>query len=109
GVSSIASPLTVLTQIKAKFIWSELCDKIFQELKDRLTLALVLTLPEGTDGFIVYYEASRIGQDVCLCKKDYDMSVLYHSDKANVVADTLSRLSMGTVAHIDKDKKELVR
>ncbi|WMV45422.1 hypothetical protein MTR67_038807, partial [Solanum verrucosum] len=27
--------------------------------------------------------------------KDYDMSILYHPGKANVVADTLSRISMG--------------
>ncbi|WMV58863.1 hypothetical protein MTR67_052248, partial [Solanum verrucosum] len=30
--------------------------------------------------------------------KDYDMSVLYHPGKANVVVDALSRLSMGSVA-----------
>jgi len=36
------------------------------------------------------------------------MSVLYHPDKANVVPDALSRLSMGSVAHIDDEKKELV-
>ncbi|KAH0727836.1 hypothetical protein KY290_003558 [Solanum tuberosum] len=59
--SSIASPLAVLTQKKAKFVWSEACDKIFPELKDRLTSASVLTLPEGTDGFVVYYDASRVG------------------------------------------------
>ncbi|WMV37347.1 hypothetical protein MTR67_030732 [Solanum verrucosum] len=36
------------------------------------------------------------------------MSVLYHPSKGNVVADALSQLSMGSVAH-DKDaKKELV-
>ena len=40
--------------------------------------------------------------------KDYDMSVLYHPSKANVVADTLSRLSMGSVAHVDDGKKTLV-
>ena len=28
------------------------------------------------------------------------MSVLYHTDKANVVADTLSRMSMGSVFHM---------
>ncbi|WMV33699.1 hypothetical protein MTR67_027084, partial [Solanum verrucosum] len=27
--------------------------------------------------------------------KDYDMSILYHSGKANVVVDALSRMSMG--------------
>ena len=41
--------------------------------------------------------------------KDYDMSVLYHSGKANVVADTLSRLSMGSVSHLENDKKKLVQ
>ena len=39
--------------------------------------------------------------------KDYDMSVLYHLGKANVVADTLSRLSMGSVAHVEDSKKKL--
>ncbi|WMV41650.1 hypothetical protein MTR67_035035, partial [Solanum verrucosum] len=29
--------------------------------KDRLTTAPVLTLPKGTDGFVVYCDASRIG------------------------------------------------
>ncbi|WMV25803.1 hypothetical protein MTR67_019188 [Solanum verrucosum] len=41
--------------------------------------------------------------------KDYDISVLYHPEKANVVADALSRLSMGSVAHIKEERKELVR
>lgn len=37
--------------------------------------------------------------------KDYDMNVLYHLDKANIVANTLSRVSMGSIAHVDKGKK----
>ncbi|WMV49763.1 hypothetical protein MTR67_043148, partial [Solanum verrucosum] len=36
------------------------CEKSFQELKDRLTSTPILTLPVGTDGFVVYYEASGI-------------------------------------------------
>ncbi|WMV54860.1 hypothetical protein MTR67_048245 [Solanum verrucosum] len=59
--SSIASPLTTLTQKNAKFIWSEVCGNSFQELKDRITCASVLTLPEGTYGIMVYCDASRIG------------------------------------------------
>ncbi|WMV25733.1 hypothetical protein MTR67_019118 [Solanum verrucosum] len=35
------------------------------------------------------------------------MSVLYHPGKANVVVDALSRLSMGSGAHIEEYKKEL--
>ena len=33
--------------------------------------------------------------------KEYDMSVHYHPGKANVVEDSLSRLSMGSVAHVE--------
>jgi len=61
GYSSIAYPLTTLTQKKAKFVWLEACEKSFQELKNRLTSAPVLTLPEDTDEFVVYYDASRVG------------------------------------------------
>ena len=41
--------------------------------------------------------------------KDYDMSILYHPGKANVVADSLSRMTMGSVSHLDKSKKNLSR
>ena len=37
------------------------------------------------------------------------MSVHYHPGKDNVVADALSLLSMGSVSHIDDEKKELVK
>ncbi|WMV46729.1 hypothetical protein MTR67_040114 [Solanum verrucosum] len=37
------------------------------------------------------------------------MSVIYYPTKANVVADTLSRLSMGGVSYIEDGKKDLVR
>ena len=36
------------------------------------------------------------------------MSAHYHPGKANVVADALSRLSMGSVAHFEEEMKELV-
>ena len=38
-------------------------------LKDRLTSALVLTLPEGTKGFVVYFDASRVGLGYVIIKK----------------------------------------
>ena len=39
--------------------------------------------------------------------KDYDMIILYHLGKANVAVDALSRLSMCSTIHFDKDNKEL--
>ena len=41
--------------------------------------------------------------------KDYDMSAHYNPGKANVVADALSRLSVGITTHVDDGKKELVK
>ncbi|WMV58212.1 hypothetical protein MTR67_051597 [Solanum verrucosum] len=61
GFLSIASPLTALTQKKLKFQWTEACEKSFKEFKDNLTSASILTLPECTDGFVVYCDALRIG------------------------------------------------
>ena len=37
------------------------------------------------------------------------MSFLYHPDKANVVADALSHMTIGSVSHIDEAKKDLVK
>lgn len=59
--SSIAEPLTKLTQKSAKFQWSDACERSFQLLKERLTSAPVLTLLEGPNGYIVYCDASRVG------------------------------------------------
>jgi len=165
------------TQKKVKFLWSEACEKSFQDVKDKLTLAPILTLSEGSDGIVVYCDASRIGlgcvfmkhckvityasrqlkadeeifpthdlelaavvyslkilthylyglhvdvftehksliyvftqKDLNLCQrrwlgllKDYNISVLYHPRKANMVEDALNQLSMGSVAHVKDD------
>ena len=37
------------------------------------------------------------------------MSVHYHPEKANVVADALIRLSMRNIAHVKDKRKELVK
>ena len=40
--------------------------------------------------------------------KDYDCTILYHLGKANVVADALSRKSMGSLAHISVERRPLI-
>ena len=43
--------------------------------------------------------------------KDYDITILYHLGKANVVADSLSRKagSMGSLAHLQVSRRPLAR
>ncbi|XP_070039402.1 uncharacterized protein [Nicotiana tomentosiformis] len=59
--SSLLAPLTKLTQQGAKFQWTDACEQSFQALKDKLTSAPVLMLLEGTDGYVIYCDASSIG------------------------------------------------
>jgi hypothetical protein len=59
--SKIVKPVTELLKSNTKFKWSEACEKSFQELKKRLTIAPVLTLPDIKKDFVVYYDASKQG------------------------------------------------
>ncbi|XP_070004111.1 uncharacterized protein [Nicotiana sylvestris] len=41
--------------------------------------------------------------------KDYDVDILYHLGKENVVADTLSQRSMGSLAHVEANKRTMIK
>ena len=61
GFSKIALPLTQLLRKENKFIWSEECEKSFQELKGKLVSAPVLVLPNSEDSFVIFSDASGKG------------------------------------------------
>nr|GEV73492.1 hypothetical protein [Tanacetum cinerariifolium] len=79
--------------------WSEKAEAVFQLLKKKLCSASILALPQESENFVVYCDASRKGLSAVLCKGirwfellgDYDCKICYHLGKANVVADALSR------------------
>nr|GEY95663.1 reverse transcriptase domain-containing protein [Tanacetum cinerariifolium] len=56
---AIAKPMTKLTQKIVKFDWSEMVEAAFQLLKQILCSASILALPEGSENFMVYCNASR--------------------------------------------------
>jgi len=61
GFSNLTIPLTMLTRKGVKFNWGDKQEKIFQELKKRLTTAPILAVPSGTEIFVIYSNALRLG------------------------------------------------
>ena len=59
--SLLAAPLTRLTRKRVKYEWSDDCEQSFQELKSRLTMALVLALSIPGVEYVVFSDASRQG------------------------------------------------
>nr|GEW88059.1 putative reverse transcriptase domain-containing protein [Tanacetum cinerariifolium] len=59
-----------LTQKSMKFYWGEKAEPAFQLLKQKLCSALILTLPEGSENFVVYYDASHKGLGAVLMQKE---------------------------------------
>ena len=61
GFSKITTPLTNLLKKDQKLEWSDTCQHSFEELRQILTIAPVLALLSGKDGYVVYNDASRQG------------------------------------------------
>ena len=57
--SKLAKPMTALLEKNAKFVWTKQCQDSFEELKKRLTSAPVVILPDLTNSFSIYCDASR--------------------------------------------------
>ncbi|XP_028115330.1 uncharacterized protein LOC114313160 [Camellia sinensis] len=52
--------MTKLTRKNVKFLWTDDCEKAFQELKQRLTTTPVLTIPVQGEKLVVFTDASGI-------------------------------------------------
>ena len=72
--AAIAKPLHRLTEKTAKFKWSHQCEQAFKELKQRLTSAPILTLPDFSKQFVLDTDASDVGIGGVLSQKKADGS-----------------------------------
>ncbi|GJR36875.1 putative reverse transcriptase domain-containing protein [Tanacetum coccineum] len=61
--------MTELTQKDRKFDWGEEQETAFQLLKQKLCVAPILALPEGSDDFVVYCDASIKGLGAVLMQR----------------------------------------
>ena len=83
GFSSIASPLTQLTRKRTPFVWSPTCKTSFQELKQKLVSAPVLTIPDGSGIFVIYSDASKRGLRCVLMQEGKVVAYASHQLKSH--------------------------
>ncbi|KAJ9536443.1 hypothetical protein OSB04_un000378 [Centaurea solstitialis] len=95
--SKIAQPLTTLTQKDKKFIWGEKQEEAFQLLKHKLCNAPILALPEGTDNFVVYCDASHQGLGCVLMQNKKVIAYASRQLKVHEKNYTTHDLELGAV------------
>ncbi|GJU35919.1 putative reverse transcriptase domain-containing protein [Tanacetum coccineum] len=64
------APMTKVTQKSVKFDWGEKEEAAFQLLKQKLCSAPILALPEGSENFVVYCDASYKGLGAVLMQRE---------------------------------------
>ncbi|GJU13068.1 putative reverse transcriptase domain-containing protein [Tanacetum coccineum] len=97
GFSKIAKPMTKLTQKSIKFNWGEKEETTFQTLKQKLCSAPILALPEGSENFIVYCDASHKGLGAVLMQKEKFIAYASHQLKIHEKNYTTHDLELGAV------------
>nr|GEY46642.1 putative reverse transcriptase domain-containing protein [Tanacetum cinerariifolium] len=97
GFSKIAKPMTKLTQKKVKFEWGDKQEAAFQLLKQKLCSAPILALPEGSEDFIVYCDASNKGFGAVLMQKEKVISYASRQLKVHEKNYTTYDLELGAV------------
>nr|GFC91738.1 putative reverse transcriptase domain-containing protein [Tanacetum cinerariifolium] len=97
GFSKISKPMTKLTQKKVKFEWGEKQEAAFQLLKQKLCSAPILALPEGSEDFIVYCDASNKGLGTVLMQRGKVISYASRQLKIHEKNNTTHDLELGAV------------
>nr|GFB53686.1 putative reverse transcriptase domain-containing protein [Tanacetum cinerariifolium] len=97
GFSKIAKPMTKLTQKNIKFEWGEKQEAAFQLLKQKLCSAPILALPEGSEDFVAYCDASIKGLGVVLMQRDKVISYASRQLKIHEKNYTTHDLELGAI------------
>ncbi|GJU85077.1 putative reverse transcriptase domain-containing protein [Tanacetum coccineum] len=95
--SKIVKPLTSLTQKNQKYEWGVYQEESFQTLKDNLCNASILSLPDGAEDFIVYYDASNQGLGCVLMKRGKVITYASRQLKIHEKNYTTHDLELGVV------------
>ncbi|GKB57051.1 putative reverse transcriptase domain-containing protein, partial [Tanacetum coccineum] len=97
GFSKITKPMTKLTQKKVMFGWGNKQEAAFQLLKQKLCSAPILALPEGSEDFIAYCDASIKGLGTVLMQRDKVIAYASRQLKIHEKNYTTHDLELGAV------------
>ncbi|GJY35348.1 putative reverse transcriptase domain-containing protein [Tanacetum coccineum] len=97
GFSKIAKSMTKLTQKGIKFDWGEKEEDAFQLIKQKLCSAPILALPEGSEDFVVYCDASHKGLGAVLMQREKVIAYASRQLKVHEKNYTTHDLELGSV------------
>ncbi|GJQ89784.1 putative reverse transcriptase domain-containing protein [Tanacetum coccineum] len=97
GFSKIAKSMTKLTQKGIKFDWGEKEENAFQLIKHKLCSAPILALPEGSEEFVVYCDASYKGLGAVLMQREKVIAYASRQLKIHEKNYTTHDLELGSV------------
>ncbi|GJV25968.1 putative reverse transcriptase domain-containing protein [Tanacetum coccineum] len=89
--------MTKLTQKKVKFVWGDKQEAAFQLLKQKLCSAPILALPEGSEDFIAYCDASKKGLGAVLMQREKVIAYASRQLKIHEKNYTTHDLELGAV------------
>nr|GEZ06337.1 putative reverse transcriptase domain-containing protein [Tanacetum cinerariifolium] len=95
--SNIGKTMTKLTQKGIKFDWGKKEENDFQLIKQKLCSAPILALPEGSEDFVVYCDASYKGLGTVLMQREKVIAYASRQLKVHVKNYTTHHLELGSM------------
>ncbi|GJX70834.1 putative reverse transcriptase domain-containing protein [Tanacetum coccineum] len=97
GFYLISKPLIKLTQKNKKYEWGKEEEEAFQTLKQKLCSAPILALPERTEDFMVYCDASLKGYGAVLMQREKVIAYASRQLKVHEENYTTHDLELGAI------------
>lgn len=97
--SKRANPITSLQKKNKVFKWKEKCEKAFATLKERLTTALVLTIPDPHGDFTICTDASLEGLGGVLSQNENLVAYAFRKLKTHKLNYVTHNLELVAIDH----------
>nr|GEV26790.1 putative reverse transcriptase domain-containing protein [Tanacetum cinerariifolium] len=97
GLTNALAVFMDLMNQSVKFDWGEKAEAAFLLLKQKFCSALTLALPEGSENFVVYYDASHKGLVTFLMQKEKVIAYTSRQLKVHETNYTTHDLELGVV------------